>query len=218
MRALGVADRLYTELLTSGEATWLALRDRRDPWFQALGRNVYHLGPARDRGVMEGLGLDQVQEPGAADFVLNTGPDDQRDGARLETFQPELDACLRWRLPMICANPDLEIVRGGTRILCAGALAAVYGGMGGAVRYIGKPDPAIYDLALDGIRLDRRRVLAIGDSLRTDMAGAEAAGLDAVWVLGGLHAASDEADWQRAEGEAADMGLSPLAAVPSLVW
>ena len=218
LRALGVQDRLYSALMTSGEATWLALRDRSDPWFAALGRHVYHLGPARDRGLMEGLGLTQVEAPAEAEFVLNTGPDDHRDGERLKAFIPDLDECLRHGLPMICANPDLEIVRAGARILCAGALADYYEARGGNVRWLGKPDPAIYHHTLGMMGLERERVLAIGDSLRTDIAGAAAVGIDAVWVLGDLHAASHGGDWARIEDEAGRAGLKPLAAVPGLVW
>ena len=148
LRRLGIEDALYTHILTSGEATWLALRDRTDPWFAALGTRVYHLGPERDRGVVEGLGLTLVANPAAADFLLNTGPDDQRDTAGLNEFTGDLHACLGAGLKMICANPDLEIVRGGARILCAGALAAWYEAQGGEVRWIGKPDRAIYHHAL----------------------------------------------------------------------
>jgi HAD superfamily hydrolase (TIGR01459 family) len=76
LRRIGIADALYTHILTSGEATWQALKDRTDPWFASLGPRVYHLGPARDRGVLDELGLEIVPEPNKADFVLNTGPDD----------------------------------------------------------------------------------------------------------------------------------------------
>ena len=218
LRALGVGDHLYSALLTSGEATWLALRDRAEPWFAALGTRVYHLGPARDRNVMDGADLIQVVSPADADFVLNTGPDDQRDGQEIGAFAVELAACLRHRLPMVCANPDLEIVRGGVRILCAGALAQYYGARGGDVRWIGKPDPAIYDQALLLLGVDRTRVLAIGDSLRTDIAGAAAARIDAVWVLGGVDLGSHGGDWARVEQEVRRAGLAPVAAVPGLVW
>ena len=66
--------------------------------------------------------------------------------------------------------------------------------------------------------LSRNLLVLVGDSLHTDMAGARAAGIDGVWVLGGLHAASHEGDWDRAEAEAARTGLYPFAGVPSLVW
>jgi HAD superfamily hydrolase (TIGR01459 family) len=218
LRRLGVRDGLYGGILTSGEATWLALRDRHDPWFAALGSRVYHLGPERDRNVIEGLDLTLAGAPGDADFVLNTGPDDHRTGDSLDDFKAELDACLAAGLKMICANPDLEIVRGGVRILCAGALAAYYGAQGGDVRSIGKPDPAIYQTAFDMIGVPPKRILAVGDSLRTDIAGAAASGIDAAWILGGLHAATLGTDRGKIAAAAAEAGLSPVAALPAFVW
>ncbi len=218
LRVLGVRDSLYTDLLTSGEATWLELRDRSDAWFAALGTRVYHLGPERDRGVMSGVGLTLAVDPRDAEFVLNTGPDDLRGGERLESFIPELSACLELRLPMVCANPDMEIVRAGVRVLCAGALAEYYKSQGGNVRFIGKPDPVIYNQALAILGVPRQRVLAVGDSLRTDMAGAAAAHIDALWVLGGLHALPHRGDWSRVPAMAEQAGLRPMAAVASFTW
>ena len=49
LRAMGIEDALYDGVMTSGEATHLVLRDRPDPWYAALGRRVFHLGPERDR-------------------------------------------------------------------------------------------------------------------------------------------------------------------------
>jgi len=215
LRGLNVVDSLYTHILTSGEATWLALRDRTDPWFRALGHRVYHLGPERDRGVMDGIGLTLVARPDDADFLLNTGPDDQRDTAGIAEFTGDLRACLDAGLKMICANPDLEIVRGGTRILCAGALAEWYAAQGGEVRSIGKPDRAIYAHALAMLGVAAGRVLAVGDSLRTDIAGASGAGLDSLWVLGGIHAAEAEDD---PAAVARAFGVSPTAMIPQLIW
>jgi HAD superfamily hydrolase (TIGR01459 family) len=218
LRRLGIEDALYTHILTSGEATWQALKDRTDPWFASLGPRVYHLGPARDRGVMDGLNLEIVIEPTEADFVLNTGPDDEREAGDLASFINELTACLRVDLKMICANPDLEIVRGDQRILCAGTLAAWYAAQGGDVRWIGKPDPAIYQWALSMLKLPAANVLAVGDSLRTDIAGAAAAGLDSAWVLSGIHAAELGADLGHAEKAAAAAGYLPTAIMRSLNW
>ena len=217
LRRMGVDDGLYTGILTSGEATWLALRDRTDPWFARLGRRVYHLGPQRDRNVLEGLDLQVVATPGDASFVVNTGPDDDmNDPGTLETFVPELSACLAAGLPMICANPDLVVMRDGVRILCAGSLARHYAAQGGDVASLGKPDPAIYATALAQLGVDRRRVLALGDSLHTDIGGAAGAGIDSLWVLGGIHAA------EMASGDAAAaagrLGLAPLAIIDRLTW
>ena len=218
LRRLGIEDALYTHILTSGEATWQALKDRTDPWFASLGQRAYHLGPARDRGVLDGLGLEIVAEPEGADFVLNTGPDDERETSGLASFTSELTACLRANLRMICANPDLEIVRGDQRILCAGTLAAWYAERCGDVRWIGKPDPAIYQRALFMLKLPAARVLAVGDSLRTDIAGAAGAGLDGAWVLSGIHAAELGGDLRQAGNAAAAAGLSPMAILRSLTW
>jgi HAD superfamily hydrolase (TIGR01459 family) len=218
LRILGVEDALYGGILTSGEATWLALRDRSDPWFATLGSQVYHLGPERDRSVIDGLGLTLVHTPDEAAFVLNTGPDDHRTGDSLDDFKPELDGCLQAGLKMICANPDLEIVRGGVRILCAGTLAAYYEAQGGDVRSIGKPDPAIYRRAFDMLGVAPDRILAVGDSLRTDIAGAAASSIDSAWILGGLHAEMIGNDHGRAENAAAEAGLQPVAALPAFVW
>ncbi len=219
LRRMAVDDGLYTGILTSGEATWLALRDRTDPWFARLGTRVYHLGPQRDRNVLEGVGLSLVDTPAGADFVVNTGPDDDKlDPGTLEAFVPELSACLAAGLPMICANPDLVVMRDGVRILCAGSLAAHYAALGGDVISLGKPDPAIYQMALAMLGVPAGRVLAIGDSLHTDIAGAQGAGIDSLWVLGGIHAEALGGDDERASAEARAQGLAPVAMMDRLAW
>ncbi len=218
LRELGIADTLYDSVMTSGEASHLALRDRADPFFAGLGRRVLHLGPERDRPILEGLDLVRVDDPAAADFVLNTGPDDHRAPEPIAAFEAELQACRAAGLPMLCANPDLEVLRGGLRILCAGALAHRYAAIGGTVRSFGKPDPAIYVAILAELELPRNRVLAVGDALRTDIAGAEAAGIDSAWVLGGIHGEALQGDLALAEAQAAAAGLRPVASLPAFVW
>ena len=215
---MGLGPDLYAGLLTSGEAAHLALRDRTDPWFAALGARVWHLGPERDRNVMDGLGLQQVATPGQAQFVLNTGPDDHRGPTSLAPFEAVLQDCARHALPMLCANPDLEVIRDGVRVICAGALAERYQQLGGAVCSLGKPDPAIYHPVLAMLGTARERTLAVGDSLRTDIAGAAAAGIASCWVLGGVHAEALGNDHGAAAAEAARAGLAPAAMVPRFVW
>ncbi len=178
LRGMGIADDLYTAILTSGEATHLMLRDRTDPWFASLGNQMFHLGPERDRNVYESLSLVRVDDPTQASFVLNTGPDDLHSASELSDHVPVLEACRTAGLPMICANPDLEVIRGGARVICAGLLTQHYESLGGEARWIGKPDPAIYLPVLAMLGLDRAKVLAVGDALRTDIAGAAASGID----------------------------------------
>ncbi len=218
MRQMGIADDLYTDILTSGEAVHRHLRDRPDTFWRALGNRVFHLGPERDRNVMDGLGLTIVDRPDEAEFVLNTGPDDHRNPTDMSEFEPVLAECQAAGLAMVCGNPDLEVIRGGVRVLCAGSLAVRYQALGGQVRSLGKPDPAIYATVLDTLAVKLNRVLAVGDSLRTDIAGAAAIGVAACWVLGGLHGDALAGDPERAARAAGEVGLDPLAAMPGFIW
>ncbi len=218
MRRMGIPDDSYGDIMSSGEAVHLALRDRPDAWWAGLGKRVFHLGPERDRNLILGLDLELIDAPAGADFVLNTGPDDHRNPTDLAAFEPVLRDCFSAGLKMICANPDLEVIRGGQRVLCAGALAQLYARWGGDVRSLGKPDPAIYEPVIGLLGLPRDRVLAVGDSLRTDIAGATAAGLSSCWVLGGLHGEELARGRETAEEAARDAGLSPIASIPHFVW
>jgi len=223
MRRMGIEDSLYTGILTSGEAVRNALRNPPDLWWAELGVRVFHLGPDRDKPVLAGLPLTVVDTPDKADFVLNTGPDDHRNPSDMNEFEPTLRDCAKYRLKMICANPDLEVIRGGVRVLCAGSLAVRYSELGGDVRSLGKPDPAIYQPVLQQLGLPPERVLAVGDSLRTDIAGAVGVNLAACWVLDGLHGASLKAadgtyDIVKAEATAHEIGAVPIATVPRFVW
>jgi HAD superfamily hydrolase (TIGR01459 family) len=223
MRRMGIEDALYTGILTSGEAVRRALQDPPDLWWAELGMRVFHLGPDRDKPVLQGLPLTVVATPGEADFVLNTGPDDYRNPSDMAEFEPTLVECARYRLKMICANPDLEVIRGGVRVLCAGALAVRYTQLGGDVRSLGKPDPAIYQPVLQQLGVPPEQVLAVGDSLRTDIAGAVGVDLAACWVLDGIHGAElkmadGRFDTVRAEAAARDAGVAPIATLPRFAW
>jgi HAD superfamily hydrolase (TIGR01459 family) len=223
MRRMGIEDALYTDILTSGEAVRRALTTPPDLWWAELGQRVYHLGPERDRPVLEGLPLTVVTEPADADFVLNTGPDDHRNPTDMAEFEPVLQDCASAGLKMICGNPDLEVIRGGVRVLCAGSLAVRYRALGGDVRSLGKPDPAIYQPVLEQMALPPDRVLAVGDSLHTDIAGAAGVDLASCWVLNGIHGATladgnGGFDTGRAETLAAEAGVAPVATLPRFVW
>ena len=223
MQRMGIPNDLYTDILTSGEAVRRALIDPPDLWWAKLGPRLFHLGPERDRGVFDGLAIEEAAHPAEASFVLNTGPDDHRNPTELGEFEPVLLECARHRLPMICANPDLVVIRGGARVLCAGALAQRYRELDGDVRSIGKPDAAIYQPVLERLGLPPDRVLAVGDALHTDIAGAAGVEIDACWVLGGIHAealsaAEERYDLERAEALACEAGLAPIATIPRFVW
>jgi HAD superfamily hydrolase (TIGR01459 family) len=220
---MGMPAGLCRNIMSSGEATHLALRDGGDPWFAGIGRRCLHIGPARDESLFDGLPLERVDAVDAADLIVNTGP--WEDDETVADYEDVLAAGARAGLPMVCANPDLEVIRGGRRIICAGALAVRYEALGGRVRYFGKPHRPIYEscFRLLGIA-DPKRALAIGDSLRTDIAGAAGCGMDSVLVLGGLHgdelhdAGGRDAVEARIAARCAEAGQAPVAAVERFAW
>lgn len=218
---MGLDRALYDGIMSSGEIAWMMLKARSHPWFARLGPKAFHIGPERDLSVAEDGAATLVATPAEADFLLNTGPDPDRGAHGTDAYLPDLEACARHRLPMVCVNPDRHVMVGEERIICAGALADVYKRLEGEIFEVGKPDPAVYDPTMDLLGLtDRRRVLAIGDTPHTDLAGAQAAGMDALWALTGLaaHAHGENPDAETLAAVALSEGVRPLAAVRGLRW
>jgi HAD superfamily hydrolase (TIGR01459 family) len=176
----GVPLDCYDAIVTSGVATRDELERRT-----ASGRlAMLHLGPERDRGIFAGLDIE-IAEVGNAQIVLCSGLYD--DETETPADYAGLLAGMEARdLVMLCANPDWVVQRGGKLIYCAGALANEYEKIGGAVRYYGKPKPAIYDNVRSLLK-GATRPLAIGDGMHTDIKGANAAGIDALFIADGVH-------------------------------
>lgn len=182
---LGVPRAAYDAIVTSGDVTREMLEARP-------GARLFHLGPERDLGTFDGLDLTlaPLEE---ADVVVCTGLlDDEVETP--EDYRDTLAAMKARDLPFICANPDLVVERGDKLIYCAGAIALAYEEIGGKALWCGKPYRPIYDTAfakaevIRGGAIDRARVLGIGDALRTDIAGANDAGFDSLFISGGIHA------------------------------
>jgi HAD superfamily hydrolase (TIGR01459 family) len=220
---IGVSADLYHDVMSSGEEAWQYLDRRNDPFYATLGRRCLHLGSERDIGIREGLGLELVETAEEAEFILNTGPAGWDD--RIEDYAPLLRRALACALPMVCANPDLVVMHGGHLALCAGALAQWYEKSGGRVRWHGKPFRSVYDTCLDLLGIDdRSRILAVGDSLRTDIAGAVGAGIDSVLIVGGIHADEFGADGgrppdlRRIEEALSEGSYSPVGVALNFCW
>jgi HAD superfamily hydrolase (TIGR01459 family) len=218
---MGLDRALYDGIMSSGEASWRMLKERRHPWFATLGRRCIHIGPERDLSVVEDGVAEIVTDPAQADFLLNTGPDDRLGPTSAEPYRPILEDCARAALPMICVNPDRAVMVAGRKVICAGALADIYLALGQKVMEIGKPDPAVYEPVLEVLgNPQRHRVVAIGDTPHTDLAGAQAAGLDALWALTGLAAEAhgENPAPERLAAVAHEEGVRPIAALRSLRW
>ncbi len=187
LHALGVPREAWTGVVTSGDATREELRAR------APGP-AWALGPMRDAPLYDGTGIKFAEVPEEAAFVSCTGLFDD-DIETPDDFRERLRICVDRGLVMVCANPDRIVQRGAKIIFCAGALADVYVEFGGEVVMAGKPYAPIYQRAyaeaarLLGREIERARLLAIGDGLRTDVEGANGQGLDVLFTAAsGVHA------------------------------
>jgi len=184
LRKLGVADETYDAIVSSGDLTRHFVADHP-------GKKLFWVGPERDSSIHRGL--DPVMsELDGADYIICTGLfDDETETA--EDYRPMLTKALARNVPLICANPDIVVERGDRLIYCAGAIAELYRELGGEVVFYGKPHRPIYERAMAlaaerrGSPAELRHVLAIGDSVRTDLTGAHNFGIDCLFVTRGIH-------------------------------
>lgn len=185
------------------------------------GRPIFHIGPERDLATFTGLGIVRVPAD-AAEAVVCTGLfDDERETP--DDYVAMLAACRARELPMICANPDVMVERGGRMIYCAGAIARAYEALGGKVEYAGKPYLPIYELTFETLEklkagsADKAGLLAIGDGVGTDIAGAAAADVRSVFVASGVHVKGG-LDAKAIEALFPPGAPRPIAAMPKLAW
>jgi len=189
---IGLPRQAYDAVIASGDTTRAAI-------LSFLPAPAYRLGPEKDDPLYEGVGIDFAPFEDAR-FIVCTGlVDDQTQTP--EDYRELLARAAARRLPMVCANPDIVVRWGGRLVWCAGALAEIYQTLGGKVMYGGKPHAPIYDLALKrinaiaGAEIPRSRILAVGDGVKTDIAGANAQGIDALFIFGagGVHEGAADA-------------------------
>jgi HAD superfamily hydrolase (TIGR01459 family) len=216
----GVPRTAYDDIRTSGDLSRAIVAENG-------ARPFHHIGPERDLGLFRELegratALDE------ADYVVCTGLfDDETETA--EDYAETLAAMRARDLLMVCANPDLVVERGHQLIVCAGAIAAAYEDLGGRTITPGKPHRPIYDAALAlgeellGRSVDRRRVIGVGDAIRTDVAGGHGAGIDTLLVARGIHAlelgaSHDRIDPDFALAWAAAQPVRPTHVIHDLTW
>lgn len=183
LRRVGVEDHLYDHVITSGEVTYLHLTNENHEY----GNKYAMIGPSRDDGLLEENDhFERVNNFKDASFVLVTGFDN--DDSTLEELKPIIHEAKKYNLPMICANPDLIVVRNsGKQALCAGIIAQYYSSIGGKVEYFGKPHQKVYNKAMElAGSHNPERIAAIGDSLITDIKGGNKFGIDTYLIPGGI--------------------------------
>lgn len=216
---LGVPRDAYDAIVSSGDSTRAMIEKFR-------GKAIHHVGPpTEDDALYEGLDLRRT---GAEEAEVVVVTDLDTDDDTPEMYRERAKLWLSRRLPMICANPDRVVEHGDKIIYCGGALGDLYSAMGGMVHMAGKPYPPIYEQAFAlaekaaGGSLDKSRVLAIGDSVRTDAAGAAQFDIDLLFITGSIHAAELDAFGKPDPQAIADL-IAPSRArvagyLPRLSW
>ena len=207
----------FDDILTSGDAVRALMQDMGQQ-----GKKVCHIGPDKDADLITDLEVEFVDE-NAADAILFSGPYD--DTTETPADYADMLARIKARnLPLLCPNPDRIVQYGDQVIYCAGAIAEAYENIGGEVVWVGKPYPMVYARARAMLRdmtgLETPRLLAIGDGPKTDILGAQAANIDALFIAGGLAGASG-ADIETPEAIAAilaEENTQARYAMRHLVW
>jgi HAD superfamily hydrolase (TIGR01459 family) len=219
LNEMGIGDDLYEGFYTSGEEVWNHIAKRDQPAYAELGEKAYQIAGPIDANFTHGLDLHLVEKASEADFLLVLGVGSPE--VRVEDFRPVLDVARERDLPLVCANPDLVVHRGGVAEICAGAIAEAYAKMGGRVVIEGKPYPGIYRRVLADFSVQPARLLGIGDALRTDVAGAAGIGARSLLIGGGIHHAVllkgegiDRAALETLIGD----GPQPDFVLPYLAW
>lgn len=218
LNQLNVDKDAYDGVVTSGDMT-------RELMMAYQGQTVLHIGPDQDEPLFEGSGVIRGSLEDAVAIILSDLPD---HGDKPEDFKDTLQLWLAKDLPVICANPDKVVEVGDQLIYCAGSVADLYEQIGGKVLQAGKPHAPIYTRALElakqarGAETPLARVLAIGDSVRTDATGAANFGVDFLFITGSIHADELDAYGTPAHDKILDL-VAPSRAtlvgyLPRLAW
>jgi HAD superfamily hydrolase (TIGR01459 family) len=219
LEKLHVPIETYDGIVSSGDVTRAVIESRP-------GQSLFHLGPERDRSIFTGFDM-RFAPLERADYVVCSGLDND-DVETPEDYRARLETMLKRKLFMVCGNPDAVVERGDRLVYCAGSIADLYATMGGEVLYAGKPYRPIYDLALGkaqavaGRKVAMSRVLAVGDSVRTDLKGARTIGVDFLFVTSGIHAEElggrERPDSKALNATFAAAGDRPKALMRELTW
>ncbi|XP_021751929.1 uncharacterized protein LOC110717516 isoform X2 [Chenopodium quinoa] len=232
LRNLGFDPNLFLGSITSGELTHQYLERRDDPWFAALGKSCIHLTWS-DRGAisLDGLDLKVVDNVEEAEFILVHGTEalGLSSGSavpkQLEELEKILEQCALRKIPMVVANPDYVTVEARALRVMPGTLAAKYEQLGGEVKWMGKPGKIIYESAMAMAGVDAPECIAVGDSLHHDIMGANVAGMQSVFITGGIHADElglhhfgEVAEASKVQELASKCGTYPTYVVPAFSW
>ena len=175
LKKMGLDKTKAQHVYTSGQAALDQIKTMNSKKF-------FHIGPPRDFDLFKTFENQKVESIDSCDFLLCTGLFDSHQGD-LEYYEKLF--LNHTEKKMICTNPDLIVDRGEVREFCAGTIAKIFEKLGGEVKYFGKPYPEIYKKAFDNPK--GKKVICIGDSLNTDIKGANMQNFDSLLISSGIH-------------------------------
>ncbi|MFN7038794.1 MAG: TIGR01459 family HAD-type hydrolase [Alphaproteobacteria bacterium] len=181
LKNMGIDENLYFDVMTSGELLYTKIRN-----LYSENTKFFYIGPECDADLFNGLNYHRTFDLHEASFILNCGLFDASSGYDKE--ESVLQKAKELDIPMLCPNPDIIVItQSGKEFFCAGYVAQQYENLSGKVSYFGKPFYDMYHNVFNLFNLQKDKTLAIGDSLHTDITGANNFGIDNVFISGGIH-------------------------------
>ncbi|MDE0770560.1 MAG: TIGR01459 family HAD-type hydrolase [Opitutaceae bacterium] len=220
LEKIGFEAQHYDGIVTSGGETHRQLTVPAAPGMEAFQGPVFQTGPDRFPDTLPSnvaLIANNIED---ADWILNTGPNLPPE--TIEDYEFVLGNAAKRDLPMLCANPDKAVFQGSERHICAGAIADRYTALGGSVRYIGKPHPAVFERCQLMLEIGTAsKLLMVGDNLETDILGANRVGYHSLLIASGVHALVDcdgSISLSQLDGIEIAAGAQPNYVIDKLCW
>ena len=213
---LGYEPNYFIEVLTSGEMIWQSLENQNYDFTRNLKKNCYYMhdySKKDEKNFINGLEkFNFVKNIQDADFILATT---LFPGYNTIDYVPLLTKAIKKKLPFICANPDYETIENNSDKIniCMGTIAQLYKSLGGEIFILGKPEIDIYIESTKKIKkLNKSKVLAIGDSVYHDIQGANLFGVDSLLITSGVHQSSfdnNRPKWKSNMNKIINLGILP---------
>ena len=202
--SLGFQREFFEGAVTSGEEAARHIRETYEgkkalmlTWTDNSVSSKSFLEKCGDIGTTNEIGEADLLIAHGVGVIWDCNKTDTKDMYSLGNFmtdgemsriEPILKQCQERNIPMICANPDFVVkLAGGATGYMPGTIAKRYEEMGGTCMYFGKPLAEHFQACLRELDMDPQHVAHVGDSLHHDIAGANAAGVNSIFITGGIH-------------------------------
>ena len=173
----------FANIVSAGEIMHYMFKLRKGN-FATIGNSYFNLGSSNDNVIFSGLEYEAVDKLGQADFLFmgsTTHPQDT-----IDKYLQIMEFAASMNVPLVCVGNDTSGFINGEICIAAGAVAEQYAALGGQIITIGKPESRIFEYTLEGIG-EKEKTLLIGDSITTDIRGANLYGIDSVLISKGVH-------------------------------